>query len=245
MRKRAQKKRRNQPSQLGLNFAAGSWGGARVGAGRPRGQRRYIAHRSRPALNRHQPLHITLRVRPDVPSLRNPHFIAAFRHTLAQCSVRNGFRVIHYAIQTNHAHCIMEAHGRRRLANGMKSFAARFARAVNRVFDRAGPVLVERFHLHVLKTPREVRNALAYVLLNARKHWLQNRNRNRGRTKVAGGRAAPRGIDPMSSGRWFDGWSARKQTLPRGQPEVAPATSWLLLKGWRRYRLIRPEEIPG
>jgi hypothetical protein len=35
----------------------------------------------------------------------------------------------------------------------------------------AGPVLHGRYHLRVLRTPREVRNALAYVLLNARKHW--------------------------------------------------------------------------
>jgi hypothetical protein len=33
------------------------------------------------------------------------------------------------------------------------------------------PVLYGRYHhLRVLRTPREVRNALAYVLLNVRKH---------------------------------------------------------------------------
>jgi hypothetical protein len=52
----------------------------------------------------------------------------------------------------------------------MKSIAARFARAVNRVFRRSGRVLRDRYRLHVLETPREVRNALRYVLLNGRRH---------------------------------------------------------------------------
>jgi hypothetical protein len=55
----------------------------------------------------------------------------------------------------------------------MKSIAARLARAVNRVFRRSGPVLIGRYHLRALRTSREVRNALAYVLLNVRKHWRQ------------------------------------------------------------------------
>ncbi|MCY3811881.1 MAG: hypothetical protein OXH15_08810, partial [Gammaproteobacteria bacterium] len=72
-----------------------------------------------------------------------------------------GFRVAHYSIQDDHAHFLIEAAGARRLANGMKSLAARFARCVNRVFGRKGRVLAGRFH-HVLKrTPTEVRRALA------------------------------------------------------------------------------------
>jgi len=76
----------------------------------------------------------------------------------------------------------------------MKAIGARLARAVNRVFARSRPVLADRYHVRVLRTPREVRNALAYVLLNAR-------------GTREGGRTLSRafGIDPASSGRWFDG----------------------------------------
>jgi hypothetical protein len=45
-------------------------------------------------------------------------------------------------------------------------------------------------HARALRTPREVRHALVYVLMNFKKH---------------GGRAAHR-LDAMSSARWFDGW---------------------------------------
>ena len=117
----------------------------------------------------------------------------------------------------------------------MKAVSARLARAVNRVFRRSGPVLYGRYHLHVLKTPREVRNALAYVLLNVRKHW---RERHR--------KAPPLRLDEGSSARWFDGW---KRQLPaplvREPPEVAGAHTWLLTRGWRRHGRVDPAEVPG
>ena len=67
-------------------------------------------------------------------------------------------------------------YGYRRHGAGMEhrpiqSGELRFARCVTRVCGRAGRVLATRFH-HVLKrTPTEVRNALAYVLLNARQRY--------------------------------------------------------------------------
>ena len=45
--------------------------------------------------------------------------------------------------------------------------------AAQRAFGLSGPVLHGRYHLRILRTPREVRRALAYVLLNARKHWYE------------------------------------------------------------------------
>ena len=77
----------------------------------------------------------------------------------------------------DHVHLIVEAAGKVKLANGMKSVGARFARCVNRVFGRRGAVLKERFHHVVKRTPTEVRRALAYVLLNVRKHYRQRRKR--------------------------------------------------------------------
>ena len=143
------------------------------------------------------------------------------------------FRIVHYSVQGNHVHLLIEAASARDLACGLKSVVARFSRAVNRVFRRAGQVLADRCHVHVLRTPREVRNAIAYVLLNARRHLAK------------AGRALPRlaAIDPGSSGRWFEGW-ARAPERPIDRPAVAPARTWLLRTGWRRHGLIRPDEVP-
>jgi hypothetical protein len=129
---------------------------------------------------------------------------------------------------------IVEASSTRDLACGMKSIGARFARAVNRVFQRAGGVLADRCHVHVLKTPREVRNAVAYVLLNGRRHLAK------------AGRLLPRTacIDPASSGRWFNGWRTSPPPV-REPPAVARPRTWLLRVGWRRRGLIDSSEVPG
>ena len=106
---------------------------------------------------------------------------------------------------------------------------------MNQVFGRRGPVLAGRYHVRVLRTPREVRNALAYVLLNARKHWKERR-----------GVAPPVKLDEASSERWFDGWKGRRKEAPgHDPPDVANARTWLLREGWRRHGLVDLAEVPG
>jgi REP element-mobilizing transposase RayT len=171
----------------------------------------------------------------DVPSLRCRRFIAEFRSSLREICERGEFRVCHFSIQRDHLHLIVEAVGKEALARGMKSVAARIARAVNRVFGRKGRALFGRYHLRVLRTPREVRNALAYVLLNVRKHWRQRY-----------GTPPPVRLDVASSGAWFDGWKRPQPTAePRSSPPVAPPRFWLLREGWRRRGLVDPAEVPG
>ena len=154
--------------------------------------------------------------------------------SLAAGAERGAFRLVEFSIQSDHLHAIVEAEGRDALGRGMKSLAARFARAVNRALGRTGPVLRERYHLHVLRTAREVRNALSYVLTNARRHLARL------------GRALPRAvrIDPASSGAWFEGWTPGISTPdPPGPPPVAAARTWLARIGWRHYGLIDPAEV--
>ena len=129
---------------------------------------------------------------------------------------------------------LVEAAHQSALARGMKALGARLARAVNRVFGRRGPVLLDRYHMRALKTPREVRNALRYVLLNARHHA-----RVLGRTVL---------LDPASSARWFDGWQRTVATMASGTTSlraVARARTWLLAKGWRLHGLLNPADVPG
>jgi REP element-mobilizing transposase RayT len=177
------------------------------------------------------PGRVTLRVRRDVPSLRTLRLIREIERSLRAIAMRSTFRVVQYSLQHDHVHLIVESDGAAALSNGMKSFAARLARAVNRVFDRRGEVLDGRYHHRALGTPREVRAALSYVLLDARKHARPQGN-------------ADRGLDPASSGRWFDGWA--EGSLPAGDPPaVARAETWLLRAGWRRHGLLQMYEVPG
>jgi REP element-mobilizing transposase RayT len=161
--------------------------------------------------------------------------VREFRTSLREACERGEFRVCQYSIQRDHLHLVVEAEGKQALARGMKSVAARLARAVNRVFRRRGPVLFGRYHLRVLRTPREVRNALAYVLLNARKHWHQRY-----------GTPPPTRLDIASSGAWFDGWKRPPPMFEeRLLRDVACPRTWLLTTGWRDHGLVDPAETPG
>jgi REP element-mobilizing transposase RayT len=172
----------------------------------------------------------------NLPSLRDGRFVREWRRSLAEASERGGFRVNHYSLQGDHAHLIVEAHGKDALARGMKGIAARLARALNRVADRSGPVLDGRYHHRSLRSPREVRRALAYVLLNARHHLVKRRTARR----------AGATLDPASSARRFDGWrpgTRDPQSDARGRPEVARPRTWPLRVGWRRHGLVDPSEL--
>jgi REP element-mobilizing transposase RayT len=202
-----------------------------------------MPHVSRARFAKTLPAHVTVRLRKDLPSLRLGKLVRALERTFASGCERQGFRLVHYSLQGNHAHLIVEAHDRDALGRGMRAIGIRLARAVNRIAGRKGSVLADRYHLRLLPTPREVRSALRYVLLNARRHAAA------ARAKLAG---VVR-LDPASSARWFDGWKREKleEVVREGpsaglaRPAVARARTWLLTVGWRRYGLLDPADVPG
>ena len=211
-------------------------GGPRPGAGRKPQTRARVLHRRRSPMPAACPTLATVRIRKGLPSLRSKRLVRELRRTFSRACDRGDFRLVHYSVQRNHVHMLVEAPGRAALARGMKSINARLARAVNRVFGRSGSVVDGRYHSRVLRTPREVRNALAYVLLNARKHWMQRHHT-----------APPVRPDEASSARWFGGWTRdlHPGRTPASPPPVAHARTWLLHSGWRRHGLIDPTEVPG
>jgi REP element-mobilizing transposase RayT len=167
-------------------------------------------------------VHVTLKVMAGLPSLRRGRAHAVVVAAFAAMRERANFRLVHYSVQSNHVHLVCEARDRGELARGLQSLAIRIAKRLNRQWKRAGKLFADRYHDRILRTPREVRNALAYVLNNAAKHGV----------------ALPRGEpDPCSSGRWFDGWRGRGNLEPSSGP-LARARTWLLALGWRRHGRI-------
>jgi putative transposase len=214
------------------DLAFRTWGGARRGAGRKRtAARARVPHRTRPKLDGRHPVHATIRLRAGLPNLRCGANRAAITEAFASANrpaitgARFGLRLNQFSLQSNHIHLIVEAGDRRSLSSGMQGLLVRLARALNRLWGRRGPVFSDRFHARALRTPREVRAALLYVLQNARHHGLRIL-----------------GVDAFSSGPWFDGW--RERIAAGITSAVAPARTWLLRFGWRKHGLIRLEESP-
>jgi hypothetical protein len=112
----------------------------------------------------------------------------------------------------------VEASSPAALSNGMNALAARLARGLNQLMGTRGKVFPDRYHAHVLRTPREVRSAIAYALENLASH------------------ACRRGEDVAArAGRFTSAGAARLATAPRpgswpAWPAAAtsPARTWLL-----------------
>jgi REP element-mobilizing transposase RayT len=171
-------------------------------------------------------VHVTLRAHSR--SLRS-WFVAktvlrALRDSQSDC-----FRIVHYSVQENHVHLIVEAKDKARLSSGVRGLMVRVARRVNRLLFRRGRFWADRWHGRALTSPRQVRNALVCVLQNHKKHG-----------------PAFTGLDALSSAEWFRGFAESPPSSFRsiGPPCIAPARSWLLNRGWQRHGLIHLGEVP-
>src|SRR5438445_10181062 len=182
------------------------WGGARKGAGRKRkSPRKNVPHRKRRKFRRGT-LHVTVRMRREVWNLRTHRCFRALERSFARGCERFGFRLIDFSVQGNHIHMIVEAPDVVALCRAIKGLAVRMARALNKVMARRGPVFADRYHAHLLRSPREAFYAIRYVLENSAVHAAREEQ------------PAPRGIDPCCSA-WTD---------ECGPPLVAKAQWWLL-----------------
>ena len=192
-------------------------------------------------------MHVTLRSR--IAPLRSQFLFPSVRLALMRATRRapDRFRIVHFSVQRDHAHFIVEAADKRALSNGVRGLAIRITRYVNDVLGRRGALWADRWYGRALTSPREVRNCILYVLANARKHAHDR---------------YPAGIDPYSSGEYFTGW--REWHPGSGVPppfvERADATwpstewmgtvplfesrTWLASVGWRRRGLIGLAEGP-
>jgi REP element-mobilizing transposase RayT len=221
-------------------------GGKRKGAGRPKkGERASERHKRRVSFKASEPNHVTLRVAKDVTSLRGFETYQAIREALVTTFVRNLIRIVHISIQGTHIHLIVEANSRLALARGMQGFEIAAAKNLNKAISkrtgkkRRGTVFPDRYHAVVIRSPRQARNNLAYVLNNWRRH---------GENKVRS--ASSWSIDLFSSAPSFDGfkdidtaaleWPQTYRPLPVNRPRC-----WLLTTGWRKHGLVMSTEVPG
>jgi putative transposase len=240
----------------GEGKGTGAWGGRRAGAGRKRQREHlHVPHRIRAPHGRRFPVHVSMKAVAGLPSFRCESVRKALHRAIWAAQRVGAFRIVHFSIQRNHLHLIVEAEGGVALSRGVQGFAVRVARAINRHLSRSGEVWAHRYFARDLRSERQVRTALVYVLQNHKKS---------ARSELA--------MDLYSSAPLFDGWEACRETdflrwraleltglgsrdgpragvspglvVSPAWPVVAPAT-WLAREGWLRAGgLIGLEERP-
>lgn len=250
----------SRPEQLELKCDKNGQrrGGKRAGAGRPKsGARASERHKKRPKFAAYEPIHIVMRARPEIGSLRTHEVFraikeasfTAFGHderalakpsaSAASRKLDRAFHIVHLSIQRTHIHMIVEASDRDALFRGMQAFGISAARQINAGLGRTGSVFGDRYFPRQLKTPTQVRNCLAYVLNN----WKHHHER-------ASSQRHAWVVDPYSTASQFDGWKetgGRQLFVATGYdgPMVWWPKTWLLREGWRKRGLISTEFVPG
>ena len=153
---------------------------------------------------------------------------AAVKACLVEAKERLETRIVHFSVQVDHIHLIVETRDRDWLSRAMTGLQVRIARVINKLLGRKGQVFNDRYHASKLSNPPKLRNALRYVLQNAAHH----------------SQIQPGQIDSCSSGQWFDGWKDIKPK-PQGPSPVAQAMSFALRILWKQQtRLISIYEVP-
>jgi REP element-mobilizing transposase RayT len=158
------------------------------------------------------PVHVTLRIVPGVGYLRAFSRAQLIREVLRIARALHGMRIIHFSIQGNHLHLIVEVENALALARGMQGLAIRLAKGLNALSGRRGPVFADRYHAHILGSRRETARAVKYVLGNYRHHTREH--------------LPPRWDDPLSSARYL-------RAVPGDDAPVTPPRTWLLRVGWQ------------
>ena len=190
-----------------FGFAARKYRRRAKGAGRKRvlpGKPR-LAHRARERIPARLPVHVTWRIQDGLPTLRNKKLAGVFATACASAQSRFGMRVVHFVVESNHIHMVVEGIS----APAMKGLGVRVAKAINRKVGRQGRVIGDTYHARALRTPTEVRRAVQYVVRNHEHHtgeW------NTDPHYIV--------VDRFSSESWPDA--------------VVKPKTWLLNNAWRR-----------
>jgi hypothetical protein len=120
-------------------------------------------------------------------------------------TARAWFRVVHFSVRADHVHLLRGKPATRSPCRVGPRLAIRVARAVNRRLGRSGKVCGS-FTTRALRTPREVRHGIVYVLANWHKHVPD-----------------ARGLDGCSSAWWLDGWSTPRHAWATGRRSSQPS----------------------
>jgi len=130
-----------------------------MGAGRKRLHSKGVAHRKREKVTRHTPTHINMKYQGHI---KNKDFLRILKRAILN-SRKKGLRILHYSVQSNHLHFIIEADNNHYLERGMRSLTVTIVKGAKKV-------QLQRYHLHVLRSARETKNAVNYVCHNEQKH---------------------------------------------------------------------------
>lgn len=139
------------------------------GAGRPAFNDRGIRHTSRPTLKKMSSLHLTIKVNRNKAEIKNKKVLKLLKHSIANAR-RQELKVIHFALEYDHVHLLIEAEDNVTLGKGMMSLGVTLAKGINRLKKLKGSVYKHRYHFRHITSSRQLKAVMNYIFSNGLKH---------------------------------------------------------------------------
>jgi REP element-mobilizing transposase RayT len=128
-----------------------------------------IRHRERPKLSKLSSLHLTIKIKRIKADLKNKSILIILKRAIMNARIK-GLRVIHYSLEYDHVHLLIEAHDNDILGRGMQSLGVTLVRGINKIKKLKGVVYKHRYHFRKINSSRELKIVMNYIFHNGVKH---------------------------------------------------------------------------
>ena len=138
-------------------------------AGRPAIHDKGIRHIERDEIFRPTSLHLTIKVRENKADIKSKQVLRALHHAIMRARYK-GLKIVHYTLEHNHIHLLVEAADKRIVHLGMQALGISLSKRINKIKCAKGTVYKHRYHLGKITSPRELKNVLHYIFNNGIHH---------------------------------------------------------------------------
>lgn len=139
------------------------------GAGRPAKHDAGIRHTSKPLIKNPTSLHLTIKVKAIKADIKNKIILHMLKRAILNAR-RQGLKVIHFSLEYDHIHLLIEADNNQTLGKGMKAFGVTIAKKINKFRGLMGAVYKHRYHFRRIESSKQLKNVMKYIFSNGVKH---------------------------------------------------------------------------
>ncbi|MGZ3790137.1 MAG: transposase [Bacteriovorax sp.] len=107
-------------------------------------------------------LHLTVKIVKNKADMKNKSVLGLLKRAILNAR-RQGLKVIHYSLEYDHVHLLIEAENNHVLGKGMQAFGVTLSKAINRMRKRKGGVYKHRYHFRQISSSRELKNVMNYI----------------------------------------------------------------------------------